>query len=54
MKLKDISLVLTASLIGLAVAIVALFNKFFIEYGVIYGVIAFFLVRWLLQFIFPA
>lgn len=50
MKLNDISLVLTASIVGLSIAIVALLNKFFIEWGGIYIIILFFVVKWLLHF----
>lgn len=50
LKLKDLSLIFVLSIVGLVFSILSFLVKYFVENGVLYGVITIILLLWIIRF----
>nr|DAH13196.1 MAG TPA: hypothetical protein [Caudoviricetes sp.] len=50
LKLKDLGTIFVLSIVGLVFATLSFITKYFIENGVLYGVVTFILLLWMIRF----
>lgn len=50
LKLKDLGTIFVLSVVGLVFATLSIIAKYFIENGVLYGVVTFILLLWMIRF----
>ena len=50
LKLKDLGTIFVLSIVGLVFATLSFIAKYFIENGVLYGVVTFILLLWMIRF----
>ena len=50
LKLKDLGVIFVLSVVGLVFATLSFIAKYFIENGVLYGVVTFILLLWMIRF----
>ena len=50
LKLKDLGIIFVLSVVGLVFATLSFIAKYFIENGVLYGVVTFILLLWMIRF----
>ena len=50
LKLKDLGTIFVLSVVGLVFATLSFIAKYFIENGVLYGVVTFILLLWMIRF----
>ena len=50
LKIKDLGIIFVLSVVGLVFATLSFIAKYFIENGVLYGVVTFILLLWMIRF----